>query len=198
MKSVNIAANEISQGSWKPSGKLKIFLILLYVIAWIIFVGLSIEAGSFITNAAFALFKPKVVPYLWQQADLSDLLEYGHRFFFTLVMIISIVTVLKAILFYLIIDILHNKKIKLDQPFTGIARRFILRIASLSLLTGLFSVLGVKATAWLTGRGIKMPGLESLHLSGADVWIFMSIALFATAYIFKKGIELQTEQDLTV
>jgi len=198
MKSVNIASNEVSQGSWKPSTKTKIFLSLLYIIAWIIFVGLSIEAGGFITNAVFVLAQPQAVPYLWQQVDLRDLLQYGHGFFFTLVTIISVVTVLKAILFYLIISILHNKQLTLEQPFTFIAQRFIIRIASLSLSIGLFSILGVKGAAWLRGQGVKMPDLQALHLSGADVWIFMSMALFVVAYIFKKGIELQTEQDLTV
>ena len=198
MKSVNIASNEISQGSWKPSTKTKIFLSLLYIIAWIIFVGLSIEAGGFITNSVFVLAQPQAVPYLWQQVDLRDLLQYGHGFFFTLVTIISVVTVLKAILFYLIISILHNKQLTLEQPFTFIAQRFIIRIASLSLSIGLFSILGVKGAAWLSGQGVKMPDLQALHLSGADVWIFMSMALFVVAYIFKKGIELQTEQDLTV
>ncbi|ULT45662.1 hypothetical protein KRR40_21930 [Niabella defluvii] len=80
MKSVNIASNEVSQGSWKPSTKTKIFLILLYIAAWIIFVGLCIEAGGFITNAVFVLAQPQAVPYLWQQVDLRDLLQYGHGF----------------------------------------------------------------------------------------------------------------------
>lgn len=198
MKSVNIASNEISQGYWKPSPKTKIILILLYIIAWIIFVGLSIEAGSFITNAIFVLVKPEAVPYLWQQVDLRDLLQYGHGFFFTQVLIIGVVSALKAILFYLIINILHNKQLKIEQPFTDIAQRFILRMACLSLLIGLLSILGAECADWLSGQGVKMPDLQTLYLSGADVWIFMSIALFVVAYVFKKGIELQTEQDLTV
>ncbi|WP_114792339.1 DUF2975 domain-containing protein [Niabella yanshanensis] len=198
MKSVNIASNEVSQGYWKPSPKTKIILTLLYIIAWIIFVGLSIEAASFITNAVFILVKPEAVPYLWQQADLRDLLQYGHVFFFTQVFIIGVVSALKAILFYLIISILHNKQVKIEQPFTNIAQRFILRIASLALLIGLFSILGTTCADWLSGQGVKMPDLQALYLSGADVWIFMSIALFVVAYVFKKGIELQTEQDLTV
>ena len=198
MKSVNIASNEVSQGSWKPSTKTRIFLTLLYIIAWIIFVGLSIEAGGFITNAVFVLAKPETVPYLWQQVDLRDLLQYGRGFFFTLVTIISVVTVLKAILFYLIISILHNKELNIEQPFTFIAQRFIVRIASLSLLIGLFSILGAKGVDWLSEQSVQMPDLQALHLSGADVWIFMSLALFVVAYIFKKGIVLQAEQDLTV
>jgi len=198
MKSVNIASNEVSQGSWRPSTKTRIILILLYIIAWIIFVGLSIEAGSFITNAVFILAKPEVVPHLWQQVDLRDLFQYGHGFFFTMVTIVGIVTVLKAILFYLIINILHNKKLSIEQPFTFVAQRFIVRIASLSLLIGLFSILGAKGAAWLSEQGVKLPDLQALHISGADVWIFMSLALFVVAYIFKRGIELQNETDLTV
>ncbi|MCH5717178.1 DUF2975 domain-containing protein [Niabella hibiscisoli] len=198
MKSVNIASNEVSQGNWKPSPKTKVILTLLYIIAWIIFVGLSIEAGGFITNAIFVLAKPEAVPYLWQQADLRDLLKYGHNFFFTQVGVIGIVSALKAVLFYLIISILHNKQLKIEQPFTNIAQRFILRIASLALLIGLFSILGASCADWLSKKGVRMPDLESLYLGGADVWIFMSIALFVVAYVFKRGIELQNENNLTV
>jgi hypothetical protein len=37
-----------------------------------------------------------------------------------------------------------------------------------------------------------------LNLSGADVWLFMGVTLYVIAQIFKKGIELQTESELTV
>jgi hypothetical protein len=43
-----------------------------------------------------------------------------------------------------------------------------------------------------------MPDAESLHFGGADVWLFMGVTLFVIAQIFKRGIEIQAENDLTV
>ena len=55
-----------------------------------------------------------------------------------------------------------------------------------------------KYTAWLRLNGIYVPSVEELHIGGADVWLFMSVVLFVIAQIFKRGIEIQTENDLTV
>ena len=47
-------------------------------------------------------------------------------------------------------------------------------------------------------QGIKLPPLENLNFDGSDVWIFMGITLLLFAKIFKKGVELQNENDFTV
>jgi len=43
-----------------------------------------------------------------------------------------------------------------------------------------------------------MPDTQHLRLGGADVWLFMGGILFFIAQIFKRGIEIQTENELTV
>ena len=43
-----------------------------------------------------------------------------------------------------------------------------------------------------------MPTIHVLKIAGGDVWLFMGVVLFVIAYIFKRGIELQEELDLTV
>jgi len=175
-----------------------ILLWVLIIVSWIIFVGLCIEAGGFITNSAFVLFNPDKVRYLWQQADLSDLFKNDHGYFFVMTLVIGIVMVLKAWLFYGIIKILHNKKLTLSQPFDETIRRFILTSAFIALLIGLFSSSGAQYSEWLVKKGIRMPDLQALRLDGADVWLFMSVILFVIAQIFKKGIQIQAENDLTV
>ncbi|MCD2423658.1 DUF2975 domain-containing protein [Niabella pedocola] len=175
-----------------------ILLWVLIIVSWIIFVGLCIEAGGFITNSAFVLFNPDKVRYLWQQADLSDLFKSDHGYFFVMTLVIGIVMVLKAWLFYGIIKILHNKKLTLSQPFDETIRRFILTSAFIALLIGLFSSSGAQYSEWLVKKGIRMPDLQALRLDGADVWLFMSVILFVIAQIFKKGIQIQAENDLTV
>jgi small-conductance mechanosensitive channel len=177
----------------------KQILQLLYILSWIIFVGVCIEAGGFICNAFFSLVSTPVdAKKLWQPVDLSGLLKYDRGYFFVVTLIMSIVAVLRAWLFYLIIKILHDKKLNMAQPFNKEVGRFIFTISYVALLIGLFSWWGVKYSRWLAGKGVGMPDIQDMRLGGADVWLFMSVILFVIAQIFKRGIEIQTENDLTV
>ena len=173
-------------------------LKVLYILSWVIFTGVCIEAGSFIINAVFTLVNPAVVKNLWHEADLSDLYQYNHGYFFVMNVFMSIVAVLKACIFYLIIKILHGKKLNIRQPFNKEMGRFIFSISFLALLAGLFSGWGVTYAEWLVGKGVNMPDIRYLHLGGADVWLFMGVTLLVIAQIFKRGMEIQSENELTV
>jgi len=41
----------------------------LQVIAWIIFIGLCVEAGALIVNFVYSQFKPEVIHNLYQKLD---------------------------------------------------------------------------------------------------------------------------------
>ena len=110
----------------------------------------------------------------------------------------SITALMQAWIFYLIIKILHDKKLNIAKPFNKEVGRFIFRISYLALLIGLFSWWGVKYVAWLVTQGVHMPDSQSLRLDGAGVWLFMSVTLFVIAQIFNRGIEIQSENELTV
>ncbi|MFT3748643.1 MAG: DUF2975 domain-containing protein [Agriterribacter sp.] len=176
----------------------KYIIRILYVLSFIIFVGLCIHAGACITNAVLAIAKPGMVKFLWQVADLNELFNYDRGYFFVVTLLMSIVAVSKAVLFYMIISMLHSRNFSITRPFSEEVRRFIIKLSYMALLIGLFSGYGVRYTAWLTLKGIKMPDIQYLKLGGADVWLFMSIILFVIAQIFKRGIEIQTENELTV
>lgn len=178
--------------------KTRHILNVLLVLSWIIFVGIGIEAGSFIVNAVFALANPSMVQYLWQQVDLSELFKYDQGWFFVINLIMSIVTVMKAWLFFLIIRMLHNKNLNIAQPFSKEVQHFVLYLSGIALLIGFFSQYGVKQIGWLILQGVKMPDTHLLGLGGADVWLFMAVILFIIAQIFKRGIEIQSENDLTI
>ena len=58
--------------------------IVLNIVAWIIFVGLSIEAGGLIVNFAFSVFKPEMVHNLYQKMDLSQLYNRSQWAFYSM------------------------------------------------------------------------------------------------------------------
>lgn len=174
-------------------------LLFLTILSWIIFIGLCIETCSFITSTLSNLFlESSEARLMWHPVDLSSLFAFDRGYFAVVSFFIILVGILKALLFYLIIRILQNKKFNMAQPFSDATRRFIFSIAYTTLAIGLSSSCGADYTDWFTGQGVKMPSLEQLSIAGADVWLFMSVTLFVIAHIFKKGIEIQTENELTV
>jgi hypothetical protein len=174
-------------------------LKVLNVLAWIIFTGVSIEAGGFIFSTFYTLEINSINAHKsWPGLDLSSLYGYGRGYFLAEMSLISLVSLMRAVLFYLIVDVLQNKKLDITRPFSEKVERFLFRISYLSLLIGLLSWSGARYTGWLVSQGVKLPDLQYLRLGGADVWLFMGVTLFVIAQIFKKGIEIQTENDLTV
>jgi hypothetical protein len=177
----------------------KQILRVLQILSWIIFIGICIQAGGFIFNSFFTLLlNPVGAKRFWQEVDLSALYYYDRGHFFAQTFLMCIVAVLKACMFYMIIKLLHNKKISMSQPFSNEVRRFIFRVSYLTLLIGLFSLWGVRYSEWLTSNGVKMPDIQYLGLGGGDVWLFMCVTLYVIAQIFKRGIEIQSENELTV
>lgn len=177
----------------------KTVLKILYVLAFIIFVGLCIEAGGFISNAVYTLaFNANLASHFWNQMDLSSLYNYDKGQFFTEIFLMSIVAVLKALLFYLIIKILEGKNLDFAQPFSKKVGSQISNLAYLTIGIGIFTSWGNKYTEWLSNKGIDMPSIQKLGLAGADVWLFMGVTLIVIAQIFKRGIEIQEENNLTI
>lgn len=173
-------------------------LQLMLILSWILFIGLCIEAGLFITHAIMTLVSPGTVQHLWQEADLSALFNTNQNHYFVVLTIQSIITVLEALLFYQVIRLLMRKDLRFAQPFNAPVRRCINVVTYISFLIALFSSGGARFVGWLRSSGISMPDTHDLKLGGGDVWLLMTVILFVIGQVFKRGIELQTENELTV
>lgn len=177
----------------------KTILQILHVLSWIIFIGLCVEAGGIIFNSFFALvINSANAGSFWEGGDLTSLYQYDSGHFLVETLLMSIPAVMKALMFYLIVRILHDKKLDMAQPFNEDLRRFIVNVSYLSLGIGLFSKWGIGYAAWLVEQGVEMPDIRYLYFDGADVWLFMAVVLFVISQIFKRGIEIQSEHELTV
>lgn len=173
----------------------KMILQILQVISWVIFIGLCIEAGSYLFNAVFTMaFNPLAADYF----KLTELYHYDSGFFLTQIGLGFITATLKALLFYLIVKILYDNKLDFSKPFNQSLFTFVSNLAYVTIFISIFSNWGAKYSKWLAAKGINMPEITELHLDGADIWLLMGIVLLVIAQIFKKGIELQNENELTI
>lgn len=177
----------------------KTIFIILQIILWIIFVGLAIEgAGLLVKTIATLSLNPEDADKFWKAIDLTNIYRFNESQYVMLSSIIIIVIFLKVILFYCIIRISLNKNFNITTPFNKVFRNFLLTLAYLSLGIGFFSSWGVKVVSALSANGLELQDIQQLKIDGDGVWFFMTVILFVIAQIFKKGIELQEESELTI
>lgn len=167
----------------------------LCIMAWVIFIGLSIEAGGLIVNFIFSIYNPEMVQNLYQKLDLSDLYERSKWAFFTMYSFILVISLLKAVLFYVVVTLVSH--IDLLKPFNNLVSKQILQISYFTLSIGLLSYTAQQSAESLQERGFITDNLNQFW-SDSQAFILMAAVIYIIAIIFKKGVAIQTENDLTV
>jgi len=167
----------------------------LHIVAWVIFAGLCIEAGGLIVNFFFSLYKPEFVQNLYQKLDLSGMYERSKWAFFSMYSFILVISILKAVLFYLVIRLVS--KINLSKPFNSFVSRQISQISYYTLSIGLLGYLAQQTAKNLQHRGYIIDTLNQFW-ADSQAFILMAAVIYVIATIFSKGVEIQNENDLTV
>ena len=167
----------------------------LQIVAWIIFVGLCIEAGGLIVNFIFSLYKPEFVQNLYQKLDLSEMYGRSKWAFFSMYSFILVISVLKAVLFYTVIKLVS--KINLSKPFNSFVSTQISQISYYTLSIGVLSYIARQSAKNLQHHGFVTDNLSQFW-TDSQAFILMAAVVYVIATIFKKGLEIQNENDLTV
>lgn len=167
----------------------------LYIVAWLIFVGLSIEAGGLLTNFFFSLYNPEFVQNLYQKLDLSKMYTDSRLAFFGIYSFILIIAILKACMFYIVIRLMH--KMNRSKPFNSFVARQISQISYYTLSIGLLSYIARQLVKSLMHHGF-VPDNLSKFWADSQAFILMGAVIYIIATFFKKGVEIQNENDLTV
>jgi hypothetical protein len=103
--------------------------------------------------------------------------------------------VLKAYLFYLVVKIFQ--KLNLLKPFDIEIAKLIEKISYEVVSIAIVSVIAHQYTKQLIHRGYEVSHVEK-YWNDAAAFLMMAAILFVISQVFKKGIELQNENDLTV
>ena len=167
----------------------------LLIIAWIIFVGLCIEAGALIVNFVYSLFKPEIVHNLYQKLDLSQMYNTNIWVYFGMYGFILTISILKAYLFYLVINLLH--KIDLLKPFSSSVADQIKKISYITLEIGILSLIARETSQRMEHYGLESNKLNQFWEDGS-AFLLMAAVVYVIATIFSRGVEIQNENDLTV
>jgi hypothetical protein len=178
----------------KPTTKL--ILTILHVIAWIIFLGLCIKTGAILYSFFVSLaINPQGAKNLYMGLNLSELYHFDIGYYVIIGSCIILVSAAKAFLFYLVVRIFL--KINFVSPFSKDVSLLISGIGYLAIGIGILTFITVKNCDWLARKGVAFPDLQPL-LGGAGEFLLLGAVIFIIAQVFKRGIEIQTENELTV
>ncbi len=167
----------------------------LQIIAWLIFVGLCIEAGGLLVNFIFSIFNPQMVSKLYEKLDLSAIYTQSKWAFFGLYGFILFVALLKACLFFIVIRLLQ--KLNLSKPFNHFVSQQITQLSYCTFAIGIISLIARQVAKSLLHYGFDTTVLNRFWVD-SEAFILMAAVIFVIAAIFNKGVELQNENDLTV
>lgn len=167
----------------------------LHIVAWIIFIGLCIEAGGLIVNFIFSLYKPEIVQNLYQKLDLLDIYKNSKWAFFGFYGFILVIALLKAWLFYIVIRLMHQ--MDLSKPFNTFVSGQFFQMSYYTLSIGLIGYIGRQLAINLVHHGFVTDNLNQFW-TDSQAFILMGAVIYIIATIFKKGVDIQNENDLTV
>lgn len=170
--------------------------VVIKVLTWTLFIGLCIKTGAILYSFFVSLFiNPMAAKNLHLGLNLYELMNFNKSYFISIVSLIIIIWGLKAFMFYLITNI--TLKINLEHPFSDEVAKLILWISYVACAIGLLTTLTSSYTEWISKKGVSLNNLYE-YVSGGPEFLFMAGIIFVIAQVFKRGIELQSENQLTI
>lgn len=173
----------------------RIIWTAIQAVCWVIFIGYCIQTGALLFNYVFSLSRPIAAHNLYLELNLSDLYKQHQPLYTSALLLMIALSAGKAYIFYLSTTLFTT--INLATPFSERIASIITKITSCTFLVGLVTLIAHALTERLLTRGYPMAGATRFWDDGA-VYLTMSAILFVIALIFKKGIALQKENDLTI
>ncbi|MGF7077856.1 DUF2975 domain-containing protein [Mucilaginibacter sp. UYCu711] len=166
-------------------------LKVMNVLAWIAFIGLMIEAGAVLVCYGISYFNPDAAKNLYRGWNLYHLKQFSGFHYTVSVFFDIALSTSRAFLCFLVIKTLS--KVKLANPFTLEITAIIEQISYILVVVGLLAGLNDLHAHYV----LSVTGIIEMKVD-AGGHIFVAGLVFIIAQIFKRGIELQTENDLTV
>ncbi|WP_373514513.1 DUF2975 domain-containing protein [Persicitalea sp.] len=166
-------------------------LVVLNVLSWVVFIGLLIKAGAILISYSVSLFNPEGAEDLYKGMNLSWLRQSSLWYYTTVVSSIAALLGMKAYTAFLVIKVLS--KINLANPFTMEIALLVEKVSYFIAATWVVAVLTTTYSGWLQRSG-------EVWRSDASSFEFLFLAgvIFVISQVFKRGIEIQADNELTI
>lgn len=178
------------------ASKTNFILKATHVVFYIVFVALCILTGTLLFNYFFSqVVSPIATKNLSSGLNLYDLANKNVGFYHLLMWLLILASAAKALMFYFLVKIPHL--LDLSQPFTAELSEKIFYVSYAAFVVALLLIITSDFSQWLTGQGIALIKIED-YLGGGEEFLILAGIMFFVANIFKRGVEIQTENSLTI
>ena len=166
-------------------------LTVMRILAWVAFVGFLISAGAVLVSYGVSIINPDASRKLYRGLDLYALRQYNFWHYTLSVSLMATVSILKALVWLLVIKTLSE--LTLANPFKAEVAQKLERISYLLFGTWVMAMTEDAHRGWLMNITGEVYGEWA-----SGEYIFMAGLVFIISQIFKRGVELQSENELTV
>ncbi len=165
-------------------------LKVMHILSWIVFIGLCIKTGAILISYFVSIGNPEAAKDLYAGLNLS---EYYNLSFTQYTFIVSYKIALFATEAYIALLVTKLlKALNLEKPFNIEVQKLMQNIS--------YSIFNLWILAMLHNTHIQYTGKKygfSMDLFSSD-FLFLAGVIFIFAQIVKRGIEIQSENDLTI
>ncbi|MFY9243425.1 MAG: DUF2975 domain-containing protein [Polaribacter sp.] len=165
-------------------------LKFMHILSWIAFIGLCIKTGAVLISYMVSIGNPEAAKNLYLGLDLSEYYNYSFRQYTFIVSYKVALFATEAYIAYLVTKLLST--LNLEQPFNSKVQKLMQSIS--------YSIFNLWILALVHNAHVKFIAKKnyfSMDLFSSD-FIFLAGVIFIFTQIVKRGIEIQTENDLTI
>lgn len=165
-------------------------LKLMHILSWIVFIGLCIKTGAILISYFVSIKNPEVAQNLYAGLNLSEYYNLSFRQYTFIVSYKIGLFATEAYIAYLVTKLLSSLNLK--KPFNLKVQKMMQNIS--------YSIFNLWILAMLHNTHIQYTGKKhhfSMDLFSSD-FVFLAGVIFIFAQIIKRGIEIQSENELTI
>lgn len=166
-------------------------LVVMKVLCWLAFAGLMLNAGGTLFSYVLSLFNPEAARGIYPGVDLYTLSQVDFKHYTAGVLLRASVSAMKGYVFFVMIEILT--KVNLANPFTMEVAVNLEKMSYLALGAWLVSVIQSAHRSWV----IDNTGWHLQEFYSGEFFLMAGL-MYIISKVFKRGVELQDEKDLTV
>ena len=172
--------------------KTTFILKFMNVLFWILFIGLCIKTGALLVSFFISIFiNPMAAQNLYLGLDLWSVYDYDLKKYIGVTSLLIVLTAMKTYLAFLVVRLFL--KFNLDYPFNPNIASIISNISYYALSIGVVAIIAENYAKKIIKQGVAI-GIDW----GAEQFLFFAGIIYIIALVFKKGVEIQTENDLTI
>ncbi|GAB2496275.1 DUF2975 domain-containing protein [Algoriphagus taiwanensis] len=170
-------------------------LWLIQVISTVVFCALCVQAAGLIFFSVYHVIDPENSREMILGIDMAQLFSLTKIDFVILYMLTLSIPVLKAFAFYYTLKIFN--RLNLVKPFSQEIASLISKISYLILTIGILGTVAFQYSEILDAKGFELNQLQNWW-NDNYAYLLMGSIIFVIAQVFKKGLEIQSENELTV